>query len=153
MLLSVIRLRSGIKAGKEIKDTLMLLNLRYINSCVLVEDNKSILGMLKKVKDYVCYGEIDKDVLTLLLKKRLRKIGDRKVELEDLKKYGINSFEELAEILYTGKKSLKNFKEFKKVFRLHPPKGGFKKSKKLEYPKGILGYVGKEINEVLKRMI
>lgn len=153
MLLAVIRLRSGIKAPREIKDTLMLLNLKYINSCVLVENTKSMLGMLKKVKNYVCYGEIDKDVLTLLLKKRLRKVGDKKVEIEDLKKYGINSFEELAEKLYNGEKKLKDFKEFKKVFRLHPPKGGFKKSKKLEYPEGILGYVGKEINEILKRMI
>jgi len=153
MLLAVIRLRSGIKAPREIKDTLMLLNLKYINSCVLVENTKSMLGMLKKVKNYVCYGEIDKDVLTLLLKKRLKKVGDKKVEIEDLKKYGINSFEELAEKLYNGEKKLKDFKEFKKVFRLHPPKGGFKKSKKLEYPEGILGYVGKEINEILKRMI
>jgi len=153
MLLAVIRLRSGIKAPREVKDTLMLLNLKYINSCVLVENTKSILGMLKKVKNYVCYGEIEKDVLTLLLKKRLRKIGDKKVEIEDLKKYKINSFEELAEKLYSGEKKLKDFKEFKKVFRLHPPKGGFKKSKKLEYPKGILGYVGKEINDLLKRMI
>ncbi|MEM5828413.1 MAG: 50S ribosomal protein L30 [Candidatus Aenigmatarchaeota archaeon] len=153
MLLAVIRMRSGIKASKEIKDTLLLLNLRYINSCVLVENTPSILGMLKKVKNYVSYGEIDKETLVLLLKKRLKKIGDKKVEIEDLKKYGINSFEELAELLYEGKKKLKDFSEFKRVFRLHPPKGGLKKSKKLEYPEGILGYIGKEINNLLRRMI
>ncbi|MEM5820671.1 MAG: 50S ribosomal protein L30 [Candidatus Aenigmatarchaeota archaeon] len=153
MLIAAIRLRSGIKAPREIKDTLMLLNLRYIYNCVLLESNKSTLGMLKKVKNYICYGEIDKDVLVLLLKKRLRKIGDKKVEVEDLKKYGISSFEELADLLYEGKKKLKDFSNFKRVFRLHPPKGGFKKSKKLEYPEGILGYIGKEINNLLKRMI
>ncbi|MEM4841333.1 MAG: uL30 family ribosomal protein, partial [Nanopusillaceae archaeon] len=92
MLIAAIRLRSGIKAPREVKDTLMLLNLRYIYNCVLLEPNKSTLGMLKKVKNYICYGEIDKDVLVLLLKKRLRKIGDKKVEIEDLKKYGISSF-------------------------------------------------------------
>lgn len=153
MLLATIRLRSSIKTPKEVKDTLLLLNLRYIYSSVLLEKNPSTLGMLKKVKNYVCYGEIDKETLILLLKKRLRKIGDKKVEIEDLKKYNLNSFEELGEVLFEGKKSLKDFKEFKKVFRLHPPKGGFKKSKKLEYPQGILGYVGKEINTILKKMI
>ena len=149
---AVIRLRSGIKASKEVKDTLMLLRLKKINHCVLLPKTKSIEGMLKKVKNYVCYGEISKDVLTLLLKKRLRKSGDKKVSEEDLKKYGINSFEELAEILISNKKSLKDFPEFKKVFRLHPPRGGLK-NKKLEYPKGDLGYLGEKINDLLKRMI
>jgi len=149
---AVIRLRSCIKTPKEIKDTLMLLRLKRINHCVLLPKTKSIEGMLRKVKNYVCYGEISKDTLVLLLKKRLKKIGDKNVTEDDLKKYGINSFEELADLLINNKKSLKDFPEFKKVFRLHPPRKGLK-SKKLEYPKGDLGYLGEKINDLLKRMI
>mgnify|MGYP001626268632 CR=1 FL=1 len=149
-LYAVIRLRSGIKAPKEIKDTLMLLNLRYINNCVILPINDSIKGMLEKVKDYVTYGEIDEDTLTLLLEKKLRKIGDKKVTEEDLKKYNISSFRELAKKLLNGEVKLKDFKEFKRVFRLRPTK---LKSKKLHFPKGDLGYRGEKINELIKRMI
>lgn len=35
---------------------------------------------------------------------------------------------------------------------LHPPRGGFKKSTKLEYPKGILGK-NKDINKLIERML
>ena len=38
------------------------------------------------------------------------------------------------------------------VFALHPPRGGFKKSSKLLYPKGILGKNAK-INELVSRML
>ncbi|MEM0480970.1 MAG: 50S ribosomal protein L30 [Candidatus Aenigmatarchaeota archaeon] len=152
MLYAVIRLRSGIKASREVKDTLLFLNLKYINNCVLLPKNPSIEGMLRKVKNYVSYGEINKETLVLLLKKRLRKIGDKKVSEEDLKKYGINSFEQLAEELLQQKRKLKDFPEFKKVFRLNSPRGGLK-SKKLEYPKGDLGYVGEKINDLIKRML
>ncbi len=149
-LYAAIRLRSGIKASREIKDTLMLLNLRYINNCVLLPKNDSIKGMLEKVKDYITYGEIDLETLTLLLEKKLRKIGDKKVTLEDLKKYNINSFKEFAEMLLSGKVKLKDFKDFKRVFRLRPTK---LKSKKLHFPKGDLGYRGEKINELIRKMI
>ena len=35
---------------------------------------------------------------------------------------------------------------------LKPPKGGFK-SKKLHYPRGVLGYNGERINELVKKML
>ena len=35
---------------------------------------------------------------------------------------------------------------------LKPPKGGFK-SKKLHYPRGVLGYNGGKINDLVKKMI
>jgi hypothetical protein len=38
-------------------------------------------------------------------------------------------------------------------FALHPPIGGFKKSSKLAFPRGILGNHGKEINKLLERML
>lgn len=153
MLFAVVRLRSAIGARRVVKDTLMLLNLRYIHSCVLLPKNGSTEGMLKIVKDYVTYGEIDKDTLVELLKRRLKMVGNKKVTEEDLKRItGFNSFEEFAKALLEGKTSLKNYPEFKRVFRLNSPRGGLK-SKKEHYPKGDLGYRNGDINRLLKKMI
>ena len=40
----------------------------------------------------------------------------------------------------------------KGFYRLHPPIGGFKKSTKLAFPKGILGE-HKDISKLLRRML
>ncbi len=40
-----------------------------------------------------------------------------------------------------------------KRYRLHPPRGGFKKTIKRPRPKGELGYRGEEINKLIARML
>ncbi|RLE96428.1 MAG: 50S ribosomal protein L30, partial [Thermoprotei archaeon] len=122
--------------------------------CVLVPDTPSIRGMLKVVEYVVTYGEIDKETLALLLERRGRLTGNRRLTPEYLKSIGFNSFEELAEALLEGKVRVKDLPEMKPVFRLHPPSGGFKGSVKKHYREGgELGYRGPAINELLKRMI
>jgi large subunit ribosomal protein L30 len=60
----------------------------------------------------------------------------------------------LAQALLEEKVKLKDLKIIKPVFRLHPPKKGFKRSvKKMFNDGGELGYRGPEINELLLRMI
>ena len=46
----------------------------------------------------------------------------------------------------------KRGKEGKSVFFLHPPRGGFKKSTKLVYPKGILGN-NPDISKIIEKML
>jgi len=150
-MFAVIRIRGRVGVRREIEDTLKLLRLNRVNNCVLVENSPSILGMLEKAKDFITWGEINKETLIELLKKRLRLKGNKRVSEEDLKKVGINSFEELADALLSGKK-LKEFEIFNPVFKLTPPKHGFK-SVKEHWPKGDLGYRKEAINELLKRMI
>ena len=88
-----------------------------------------------------------------MLRKRLRLLGDKRVDEKVLKETtGFNSFEDFASALIEGKVRLKDFKKLKPVFRLTPPSKGFK-SIKQHWPKGDLGYRGKEINELIKRMI
>ena len=72
--LAVIRIRGqiGIKTG--IRDTLKMLNLLRSNCCVIIPNNDTYRGMVKKVKDYVTYGEIDEETHKLLVEKR----GDEK---------------------------------------------------------------------------
>ncbi len=139
---AVVRLRGSINTEKKIKDTLNMLNLTRRNHCVLVPKNKSYEGMLMRVKSHVTYGEINKETLKELVKKRGRKPGDKKLTEEEA--------EEIAEKIWKNK-SVKNT-GIKPVFRLSPPSKGLKSIKK-PYPKGDLGYRGKEINKLLERMI
>ena len=43
-------------------------------------------------------------------------------------------------------------KDVEQVFHLHPPRGGFKKSAKLSWPKGILGK-NEKLNELVLKML
>ena len=52
-IFAVVRIRGRAGIKKDISDTLKMLRLNSVNSCVLCEPNPSIMGMVKKVKDYV----------------------------------------------------------------------------------------------------
>ena len=140
---AVVRVRGSAKTPKEIEDTLKMLRLTRTNHCVVIPKNKSYEGMLQKVKSYVTWGEIDKDVLEELVVRRGRYQGDKKIDPKEAKK--------IVEKIYK-EKSVKVIDNLKPVFRLSPPSKGYK-SVKLPYPKGDLGYRGEKINELLRRMI
>jgi large subunit ribosomal protein L30 len=138
---AVIRIRGSVEL-KDIKTTLAMLRLHRKMHCVLIKENDCMKGMLQKVKDYVTWGEIDDDVLLSLITKRGRKSANKRLDGK-----------EVEEILKKAKEIQKIPEEVEPVFRLSPPSKGFKKSIKQHYPNGELGYRGKEINELLKRMI
>lgn len=151
-MIAAIRIRGRVKTPRRIEDTLKMLRLRKVNSCVLLPEKPSILGMLEKAKDYITWGEIGKETLIELLKHRLRLVGGKGVNEKVLEeKLDLKSFEELANLLLEGKK-LRDFEIFECAFRLRPPKRGYKSIKE-HWPKGDLGYRGEKINELLKRMI
>jgi len=138
---AVIRVRGSVGL-KDIKTTLAMLRLNRKMHCVLIRENDCMKGMLQKVRDYVTWGEIDDDVLMNLIMKRGRKLTNKRLEEK-----------EAEEISKKAKESQKIPEEIVPVFRLNSPSKGFKKSIKQHYPNGELGYRGKEINELLKRMI
>ena len=138
-ILAVIRIAGQVKVDYDIANTLERLKLKRKYSCVLVNsNNRSAMGMLKKIKYCVAYGEIDKETLIKLLKARGKKLD--KKEFNESK---------VAEELLSGKtlKSL-NFLSF---FRLHPPRKGIKS--KLQYPRGVLGNNKEDINKLIGRML
>jgi len=152
-MLAVIRVRGRTGIRKEIEDTLQMLRLKRINHCVLVPETPEYLGMLKKAKDFITWGRINKETLVKLLKKRLRMLGDRKVDEESLKEItDFENFEDFADALMKGKVKLKDFKKLKPIFRLNPPRHGYK-AIRLPYPKGDLGNRGEKINELIERML
>jgi len=123
----------------EIEETLKRIRLRRKYACVVINANKEQIGMIKKLRDYIAFGNIDERVFEKLLNKRgqlidkKKKIDAKKV-IEELKKG--KKYEEL------------NLKPF---FRLHPPRGGI--NSKIHFPKGVLGDNKEKINELIERML
>ncbi|MEM4699398.1 MAG: 50S ribosomal protein L30 [Candidatus Nezhaarchaeales archaeon] len=153
-LIAVVRLRGTVGVPGDVESTLKMLRLHKTNHATLIEDTPSYRGMLSKVAGYVTYGEIDKETLALLLRKRGRLRGERPLTDEYVKKLGFNGLDDLAEALLEGRVRLEDIPGLKPVFRLHPPSGGFKRSlKKLIGADGELGYRGPKINELLRRMM
>ena len=88
---AVVQVRGVVKTRSDIKDTLKMLRLHHINHCVLVPDTPENLGMIRKVKDYVAYGEADSATIETLLLTRGRVIGDAPLTDEYIKSNSIYS--------------------------------------------------------------
>jgi large subunit ribosomal protein L30 len=151
--LAVVRVRGRVGVSEEIRTALRVLNLHRPNHGVIVEESPPMMGALQKTKDYVTWGEISKDTLALLLKKRGRLGGGERVTDATVKeKLGCESVEGLAERVWTGEIAFSDIPSLDRVFRLHPPRGGFKRSKKRPYPEGELGYRSSSMDELISRM-
>ena len=75
--IAIIRISGMVKVSRDIEDTLYKLRLRRKYSCVVVTLNKSLKGMLDKVKYYVAYGEIDKETYDKLVEARGKKVNGK----------------------------------------------------------------------------
>lgn len=154
--IAVIRTRGKVHVREDIESTMKLMNLNRINHCVVIDNKPQYLGMIKKVKDYVTWGEINPEMFVKLLKKRGRLNGDKKITdeyiAENTKQKTIEKF---ANSFMEFKSELKDIHELNPVFRLRPPKKGYeRKGIKQPYSQGgVLGYRGEKINELLERMI
>lgn len=73
-MIAVIRIKGQTGVRKDIKETLFRLRLRKKYSCIVIKPSKIELGMLKKVRNCVAYGEIDEEVYKKLVDKRKTKI-------------------------------------------------------------------------------
>jgi len=56
---AVVQVRGVVENPTGHKRHAKMLRLHHINHCVLVPDTPENLGMIRKVKDYVAYGEAD----------------------------------------------------------------------------------------------
>ena len=156
--LILVRLRGTVRLNGKIADTMEMLRLNRPNHAVVIPRTESYMGMVGKVKDYVAYGEIDAATMSALLKGRGRVMGDKPIDDAFVKSATENKYanvDAFAKALADGTATMKDLGEdAKPVFRLNPPVGGFKGSTKKHFTvKGELGYRGKEINELIKRMI
>jgi len=152
--LAVVRVRGDVGARQGVRDTLRMLGLTRVNHCVLIDDNPTYKGMLQRAKDMITWGEVSKDTLEALLRKRGRLVGDKRLSDEYVKSNTqFPSIGEFAEAVHLGKVELSAVPGLKKVFRLHPPSKGYEATKRPFRDMGSLGYRGEKIDDILIRMI
>lgn len=139
--IAIVLVRGLINIKTPIKNTLKILKLTHKNHCVVIDNNPNNLGMLKKVKDYVTWGEISDETFKNLIEKK-------------------GQIYQGPETCSKGKIKYKRFftynnKNYKKYFRLNPPKKGFgRKGIKIPFKVGGgLGYRGEKINDLIERML
>jgi large subunit ribosomal protein L30 len=150
---AVVQVRGVVNTRREIKETLKMLRLHHINHCVLVPGTPEYLGMIRKAKDYVAFGEIDAATLETILVTRGRLIGNKPLTEEHVRDATpFDSIAELAAALADGKIRMKDIPELKPVLRMHPPRKGYKTTKRTFNQGGSLGYYGREINDLLIKM-
>ncbi|MEM1560033.1 MAG: 50S ribosomal protein L30 [Ignisphaera sp.] len=157
---AIIRIRGVVGAPHNVEYTLRLLRLVRKYHCVLYPAKPPLKGMLDTVKDWVTWGEIDYTTLVELLRKRGEVTGHKPLTDDYVKEklgiLNIYTIEDLARAILEEKVLFHKLEEYgiKPVFRLHPPRKGFKGSSRKPYKdNGELGYRGSVINKLLERMM
>ena len=137
-LIAIVRVRGRRNLKPQTRKTLELLKLHRTNHAVVYRFSPSLRGMLLRVKDYVTFGEISPETLEKLIAKRGYK-GSKRIPKEEAAALA-KAFVE------------KNERGFDPVFRLHPPRKGWKSIKK---PFTVGGDLGQRDNmdELLARMM
>jgi large subunit ribosomal protein L30 len=154
MTYAAVRIRGIVNVNPDIKKTLQLLNLTRANHCVLLEQNPSNSGMLEIVKDYITWGEIEKEILSKLIISRGKIEGDKELNDDYIKSAtSYNNVDKLSQAIIDNKFKYKEIPGVKPIFRLKPPKMGYEGIKRSFAKKGAMGYRGKDINKLIQRMI
>jgi len=152
--LVVVKIRGLVSAQKEARETLQFLHLLHTNHAVLIDSRPAYMGMLQRVNSYVTYGEPSKELVSMMLQKRARLAGDKKLTDAYIKKVGFESIDALAEAIVNCKVQYQKLPDIEPRFKLHPPSKGYKgKTKKGYRAGGEAGYRGAAINDLIKRMI
>lgn len=142
----VIRVRGGIHARHDILQTLANLHLTRPNHATVLPEAANMRGMLTKVQGYVTWGEAEPETVERLLAERGvneagAKLGAAKDRL-DLPAVA-------KTVVAQGMLAVPGVRP---LFRLKAPKGGWRSTKKPFALGGALGYRGRAINELARRM-
>ncbi len=147
--IALIRVRAGTPNPKA-RVTLDLLKLTRVNHCVLLPSSPSVLGMISVCKDYIAWGAPNEEVIKKLYARNEMKFEKARQKANARlggSKQAVKAQSPAAE---AGKPLFKKV-EKNNLFRMHPPRGGWKSVKK-QYPYGSLGHLP-DMNKVLLRML
>jgi len=152
----VVRARSNVGVERSIRETMDYLNLTKVNHAVIIPENDQYIGMLRKAKDYITWGEADVAMVERMLTERGRMAGNAPLtdaivaEHTDYKNIG-----DFAKAITAGDAQVKDIPGLKRVFRLHPPRGpkGWGGIKRSFVVGGALGSRGDAIGDLVDRMI
>jgi large subunit ribosomal protein L30 len=151
---AIVRLRGNVNISWEREYIFKLMHLTRKNHTTLVQTTPSMIGSIRKIQDYSTWGEIDQSTIKQLLTQRAFLKGNQPLSDDILKNTSeYSSIAELATAMFNLEVKLNDIPDLKPVFRLHPPRGGFKHTIKKPYPIGELGYRGRNINELIATMI
>ena len=152
-MFAIIRVRGEVHTNPTVKKTMELLGLNRISHMVLKPKTAQMQSMLANVESFAAFGEINVPTLGLVLEKRGRLVGDKRIDDAFLKKNGFKSFEDLAGQILSGNTQFSRL-GIKKVFRLNSPRKGFERGgiKKAFAMGGATGYRANEINKLIERM-
>lgn len=137
-----IRISGLVDMASYEEELLFRLRLRRKYSAVIFKENKENYELLKKVRNFVAFGTISKEMLKELIEKRAEPIGGKKIK--------IDADKIVSEL---DSKTLEKF-GIKPFFRLHPPVGGIDSKKHFPITKkAVLGDNKEKINDLLRRML
>ncbi len=131
-VVAAVRIRGSVNVRDDIAETMDRLNLKRVNNCTLIKVNNPYLGMLKKCINHIAYGEVDEETMGRLVSK-----------------FGLNVD---PKAVVSGKIDMKGLSDAMPL-RLQPPKHGFSGVRLHHNQGGSLGYLGKDVNELIKRMV
>ncbi|MFV2013803.1 MAG: 50S ribosomal protein L30 [Candidatus Heimdallarchaeota archaeon] len=151
--IAIVRLRGRTGRNYHIEHTLKLLKLHKPNHAVVYQESESLYGMLQKVKDTVTWGEINSDTLEHLIVKRGELQGKNRINNKHIKESTqYATIKQFTKAVLKGEAKIKDVSDLQPVFRLSPPRKGFKSLKNPVNRRGDLGYRGEAINELIARM-
>ncbi len=140
-MILVIRISGDVDLEEDVKETLFRLRLRRKYVAVIIRPTEVNMKILKKMRNYVAYGPIDKGTLKELVEKR-------SIPVHKTKKI------DYSKIIEELEKSHGRAKEIKPFFRLHPPRGGIDSKKHFGVSKkAVLGDNKEKINDLVRRML
>ncbi len=155
-VLLAVRLRGTVGDNPDIKKTMESLKLEKTFQARLLENTPSNLGMLRMAKNLVAWGEPQLELLEKLFEKRGEQERSGEVDEAFVKRLGQSTVADLAKSVIAGQVGVHDLTRagLKPRFRLHPPRGGFKRTlRRAASDGGELGYRGEDINGLVKRMI
>jgi large subunit ribosomal protein L30 len=139
MTWAVVRVRGGSHAETSLRETMEHLHLTRQNHVVLLPERNDLLGMIHKVQGYVTWGPVSAPTVEALLRARAFTLDGQKLDAAKVpSSSGAKDLKGLSEIV--AKNGSLGVPGIKPLFRLHPPKGGWRSTKKPYTLGGALGF-------------
>ena len=148
----VVRVRGAIHSRLDVVETLRHLHLTRPNHATVLPEAPSVRGMLTRVQGYITWGEAEPETVELLLRERGETVhGERLTDADLNASLRAKDLPEVTRRVAEG--GMSKVVGLKPLFRLGAPKGGWRSTKRAYSLGGALGYRGRAINELVRRMV
>lgn len=151
---AVVQIRGEVNMSGDVKDTLGMLNLGRVNHCTFVPRTDTYDGMVKKVAEFVAFGEPSEETVATLLRRRAEPDSGSD-SIDDgwvAENTDFDDVEDLASAVVTEGVTLQDV-GISPTLRLHPPRGGHDGIKHTRRNGGVIGaHDQAEMDELLRSM-